>query len=93
MDAQSVGSSDLLSSTASYAFFEPTFTPASLTFDGSFFSDVASVPVQVAVYSCGSDTSCGGGTQYQTSQDLVAQGAGPSGALTFMGSPGTGHEV
>ena len=88
---QSVGSYTYYSGTTTpYDFFEPSLTPGTLTFHVDAF---AATTVTISVYSCGSDTSCSGGSTYQTTKDLVAQASGADPSLTFTGASGTGYEV
>jgi hypothetical protein len=71
-------------------FYEPSLTPAAISFSVSW---AYSTPVNVSVYSCGTDTDCAGGTAYETSGQLVAQGTAAVGSLTFNGVAGNGYEV
>ena len=71
-------------------FYEPSITPAAITFSVSW---AYSVPVNVSVYSCGTDTSCAAGTAYAVPSQLVAQGDSAVGTLTFNGVAGDGYEV
>jgi hypothetical protein len=83
-------SSDVASSTAPATFYEPSITPAAISFSVSWaYAD----PVNVSVYSCGTDTSCAAGPAYEVPADLVASGTSAVGTLTFNGVAGNGYEV
>jgi hypothetical protein len=71
-------------------FFEPGLTPGSLTFTVLWYSQSS---VTVTAYSCGSDTSCSGGSQYANTAHQVGQESSEDGSFSFAGSPGTGYEV
>jgi hypothetical protein len=71
-------------------FYEPSITPTAITFSVSW---AYSEPVNVSVYSCGTDTSCAAGTAYAVPAQLVAQGDSDVGTLTFNGVAGDGYEV
>src|SRR5208282_1204366 len=71
-------------------FYEPSITPAAISFSVSW---AYSVPVNVSVYSCGTDTACAAGSAYEIPAQLVAQGDTYVGTLTFNGVAGNGYEV
>jgi hypothetical protein len=71
-------------------FYEPSVTPAAISFTVSWAWEV---PVIVSVYSCGTDTSCAAGPAHETPSNLVAQGTAEVGSLTFNGVAGYGYEV
>jgi len=71
-------------------FYEPSITPAAISFSVSW---AYSVPVNVSVYSCGTDTACAAGSAYEVPAQLVAQGDSDVGTLTFNGVAGNGYEV
>jgi hypothetical protein len=77
-------------STAPATFYEPSVTPVAISFSVSW---AYSIPVNVSVYSCGTDTSCAAGSAYEIPADLVAQGDSAVGTLTFNGVAGNGYEV
>ncbi len=71
-------------------FYEPSITPAPISFSVGW---AYSAPVNVSVYSCGTDTSCAAGDAYEVPAQLVAQGNAYVGTLTFNGVAGNGYEV
>jgi hypothetical protein len=77
-------------SNAPATFYEPSITPATISFTVSW---AYSIPVNVSVYSCGTDTACDAGSAYETPAQLVAQGTSAVGSLTFNGVAGDGYEV
>ncbi|HLN50928.1 MAG TPA: hypothetical protein VK455_02580 [Thermoplasmata archaeon] len=83
-------SSEVAGNNAPATFWEPSITPAAISFSVSW---AYSIPVNVSVYSCGTDTSCVAGSAYETPAQLVAQGASAIGTLTFNGIAGNGYEV
>ena len=82
--------SEVAGSNAPATFFEPSVTPAAISFTVSWAYSAA---VNVSVYSCGTDTSCAAGPVYEVPANLVAAGNSPVGSLTFNGVAGDGYEV
>jgi|GEM_PF-4684752 len=90
ISGQSVASDAPVYNTSPATFYEPSVTPQAISFTVSW---AWGTPVNVSVYSCGTDTSCAAGPAHEIPSELVAQGVGAIGSLTFNGVAGNGYEV
>jgi hypothetical protein len=88
--ADTSGATPVAGPNAPATFYEPSITPASISFSVSW---AYSTPVNVSVYSCGTDTACAAATAYEVPSQLVAQGNSAVGTLTFNGVAGNGYEI